>query len=64
MHTKSRESFSDLFHGFLEKTFPPDLMESYNLKDPIEPPLKPYIFLMPRHGLIFDYRFIKEVSYV
>ncbi|XP_043799961.1 dynein axonemal heavy chain 7-like isoform X2 [Apis laboriosa] len=60
LHTKSRESFSNLFRGFLEKTFPPDLIESYKLKVPIDPPLKPYIFLMPRHGLIFDYRFIKE----
>ncbi|XP_026297252.1 dynein heavy chain 7, axonemal isoform X2 [Apis mellifera] len=60
IHTKSRESFSNLFRGFLEKTFPPDLIKSYKLKAPIDPPLKPYIFLMPRYGLIFDYRFIKE----
>ncbi|PBC30449.1 Dynein heavy chain 7, axonemal [Apis cerana cerana] len=60
VHTKSRENFSNLFRGFLEKTFPPDLIKSYKLKAPIDPPLKPYIFLMPRYGLIFDYRFIKE----
>ncbi|XP_053995911.1 dynein axonemal heavy chain 7-like isoform X3 [Hylaeus anthracinus] len=55
-----RERFSVLFRGFLEKDFPSDLMEEFGLPTSIEPPLRPYIFLMPRNGLVFDYRFIKE----
>ncbi|XP_078044753.1 dynein axonemal heavy chain 7 isoform X4 [Augochlora pura] len=55
-----REPFSVLFRGFLEKEFPSNLMETFGLTKPIEPPLKPYIFVMPRDGLVFDYRFIKE----
>ncbi|KAF3422790.1 hypothetical protein E2986_04661 [Frieseomelitta varia] len=35
-------------------------LEIFGLPKPIEPPLKPYIFVMPRDGLVFDYRFIKE----
>nr|XP_034195921.1 dynein heavy chain 7, axonemal-like isoform X1 [Osmia lignaria] len=57
---KSRESFSMLFRGFLEKNFPTDLMETFELPGPIEAPLKPYIFVMPRDSLVFDYRFTKE----
>ncbi|XP_076646690.1 dynein axonemal heavy chain 7 [Halictus rubicundus] len=60
MKGQYREQFSVLYRGFLEKDFPPNLMETFRLPKPIEPPLKPYIFLMPRDGLVFDYRFIKE----
>ncbi|XP_076387685.1 dynein axonemal heavy chain 7 [Megachile rotundata] len=56
----SRESFSMLFRGFLEKNFPLNLMETFELVEPIQPPLRPYIFVMPRDNLVFDYRFIKE----
>ncbi|XP_076302983.1 dynein axonemal heavy chain 7 [Lasioglossum baleicum] len=55
-----REQFNILYRGFLEKDFPPSLMELFGLTKPIEPPLKPYIFLMPRDRSVFDYRFIKE----
>ncbi|XP_076227546.1 dynein axonemal heavy chain 7 isoform X3 [Nomia melanderi] len=55
-----RERFSILFRGLLEKDFPPSLLEILGFTKSIEPPLKPYIFLMPRDGLVFDYRFIKE----
>ncbi|XP_050489817.1 dynein axonemal heavy chain 7-like isoform X1 [Bombus huntii] len=57
---KSRERFSVLFRGFLERDFPVDLIEMFKLPKPIKPPLKPYIFIMPRDGLVFDYKFIKE----
>lgn len=57
-----REPFSTLFRGFLERDFPASLMETFGLPEQIKPPLRPYIFVMPRDGLVFDYRFIKEVS--
>ncbi|XP_017763577.1 PREDICTED: dynein heavy chain 7, axonemal-like [Eufriesea mexicana] len=60
LNGKSRERFSVLFRGFLERIFPSDLLETFQLPKPIEPPLKPYIFVMPRDGLVFDYKFIKE----
>ncbi|XP_076664543.1 dynein axonemal heavy chain 7 [Andrena cerasifolii] len=55
-----REPFSTLFRGFLERDFPTSLMETFGLPELIKPPLKPYIFVMPRDGLVFDYRFVKE----
>ncbi|XP_076179047.1 dynein axonemal heavy chain 7 isoform X1 [Ptiloglossa arizonensis] len=60
LEANSRERFSVLFRGFLERDFPSNLMETFGLPASIEPPLRPYIFLMPRHGLVFDYRFVKE----
>lgn len=62
LEAKYRESFSILFCGLLEKEFPLVLMNIYQLQEPIPPPLKPYIFIMPKHNLVFDYRFIKEVN--
>ncbi|KAG7196964.1 hypothetical protein KM043_000229 [Ampulex compressa] len=55
-----REHFSVLFRGLLEREFPTELMEKFRLIDRIEPPTKPYIFVMPKENLVFDYRFIKE----
>lgn len=60
LEPKGREQFSLLFRGLLEKEFPINLQELFNL-DKISPPTKPYIFIMPKDGLVFDYRFIKEV---
>ncbi|CAK9824900.1 Dynein axonemal heavy chain 7 [Anthophora retusa] len=60
LKVNSRERFSVLFRGFLERSFPPNLVEAFQLRDPIEPPLKPYIFVMPRDALVFDYKFFKE----
>ncbi|XP_044576956.1 dynein axonemal heavy chain 7 [Cotesia glomerata] len=59
LESKGREQFSLLFRGLLEKEFPINLQELFNL-DKISPPTKPYIFIMPKDGLVFDYRFIKE----
>ncbi|EFN66875.1 Dynein heavy chain 7, axonemal [Camponotus floridanus] len=60
LETKYREQFSILFRGLLEKEFPLALMNQFQLQELIPPPLKPYIFVMPKHHLVFDYRFIKE----
>ncbi|KAK0178126.1 hypothetical protein PV328_002104, partial [Microctonus aethiopoides] len=55
-----REEFSILFRGLLEKEFPQNLQDIFQLPERILPPTKPYIFIMPKDGLVFDYRFIKE----
>ncbi|XP_018345947.1 PREDICTED: dynein heavy chain 7, axonemal-like [Trachymyrmex septentrionalis] len=60
LEAKSKESFSILFRGLLEKEFPQTLMKIYQLEEPVPPPLKPYIFIIPKYKLVFDYRFIKE----
>ncbi|XP_024941329.1 dynein heavy chain 7, axonemal [Cephus cinctus] len=60
LEAKCREKFSLLFHGLLEKEFPVALLTQFQLTEPIPPPIKPYIFIMPKDGLVFDYRFIKE----
>lgn len=62
LEAKYREQFSILFRGLLEKEFPLALMNQFQLQEPVAPPLKPYIFVMPKHHLVFDYRFIKEVN--
>ncbi|KAL0118214.1 hypothetical protein PUN28_009103 [Cardiocondyla obscurior] len=60
LEAKYKEQFSILFHGLLEKEFPLTLMNTFQLQEPIPPPLKPYIFIMPKYDSVFDYRFIKE----
>lgn len=62
LEAKYREQFSLLFYGLLEKEFPLSLMMQFQITEPIPAPLKPYIFVMPKHHLVFDYRFIKEVN--
>lgn len=62
LEAKYKEQFSILFHGLLEKEFPLALMKIFKLPESVPPPLKPYIFIMPKHNLVFDYRFIKEVN--
>ncbi|XP_043277906.1 dynein axonemal heavy chain 7-like [Venturia canescens] len=60
LEAPDREKFSILFRGLLEKEFPARLIELYELPEPVNPPAKPYIFVMPKDGLVFDYKFIKE----
>ncbi|XP_012251165.2 dynein axonemal heavy chain 7-like isoform X2 [Athalia rosae] len=60
LESRYRMKFSRLFRGLLEKEFPVALLEEYRLSEPVEPPIKPYIFVMPKDGLVFDYRFIRE----
>ncbi|KAK2577836.1 hypothetical protein KPH14_001102, partial [Odynerus spinipes] len=56
----SRETFSIFFRGFMEREFPVDLLNKYQLAESVPQPEKPYIFVMPKDNLVFDYRFIKE----
>ncbi|XP_032686024.1 dynein heavy chain 7, axonemal-like isoform X4 [Odontomachus brunneus] len=60
LEAKYREQFSIMFRGLLEKEFPIALMNEFQMKEPVPAPLKPYIFVMPKHQLVFDYRFLKE----
>lgn len=62
LEAKHRVQFSILFRGLLEREFPVVLMNEIQLTEPVPPPSKPYIFVMPKDHLVFDYRFIKEVS--
>ncbi|XP_020293119.1 dynein heavy chain 7, axonemal-like [Pseudomyrmex gracilis] len=55
-----RPQFSILFRGLLAREFPTDLMDVFQLEEPVPQPLKPYIFIMPKDRLVFDYRFIRE----
>lgn len=61
MDSASREKFSTLFRGLLEKEFPAKLKSDFGLLENIPPPVKNYIFTIPTDGLVFDYKFIKEV---
>lgn len=62
LNYSSREQFSILFHGLLQKEFPEKLKEKFRLPDHlVYPPLKPYIYTIPEQATVFDYRFIKEV---
>lgn len=61
LEARYREQFSIMFRGLLEKEFPIALMNEFQMKEPVPAPLKPYIFVMPKHQLVFDYRFLKEV---
>lgn len=62
LDTESREKFSVLFRGLLEREFPAKLHETLDIPFEIEKPEKPYIFIMPTGETVFDYRFIKEVK--
>jgi dynein heavy chain len=59
---ESREKFSELFRALMEKNYPEELNEKYKIPVELRPqPLaKPFIFTIPKAGLVFDYRFIKE----
>ena len=63
LDTQGRARFNILFRGLLEKEFPEALQEEFGLPMNVKPPLKPYIFPIPVQGLVYDYRFIKEVGY-
>ncbi|XP_071441952.1 dynein axonemal heavy chain 7 [Hetaerina americana] len=60
LDSDSRTKFDTLFRGLLLKDFPEDLKIQFDINKEIPPPLKPYIFLMPTQGSVFDYKFIKE----
>lgn len=54
--------FSELFRGLLQKDFPAEIYEIYQIPEEFYVPSlpKPYIFSIPPGGTVFDYRFIKE----
>ncbi|XP_034234713.1 dynein heavy chain 7, axonemal isoform X2 [Thrips palmi] len=60
LDSASREKFSTLFRGLLEKEFPAKLKSDFGLLENVPPPVKNYIFTIPTDGQVFDYKFIKE----
>ena len=61
LFTESKEKFDLLFRGLLERDFPISTLESLNLPFEIAPSTKPYIYVIPTAGSVFDYKYIKEV---
>lgn len=62
LDTQSRVKFSELFRALTEKVFPPELNEKFGIPTELQVGnlSKPFIFQIPKQGLVFDYRFIKE----
>lgn len=62
LNERSREKFSELFHAIASKEFPQELDVQLNIPEELRVPnlVKPYIFVIPKGGTVFDYRFIKE----
>ncbi|VEN46856.1 unnamed protein product [Callosobruchus maculatus] len=56
----SREKFSMLFRGLLEREFPEKIKTTLGIPFDINKPEKPYIFTLPVGETVFDYRFLKE----
>jgi len=59
LDTKSRIKFNLLFRALLENKFPKKV--AYALNIPLElcpSPDKPYTNLIPKDGLVFDYRYV------
>lgn len=50
-----------MFRGLLEKEFPEKVLEVLGYPREIAKPEKQYIFSIPKEGMVYDYRFIKEV---
>ncbi|XP_045510942.1 dynein axonemal heavy chain 7 [Colias croceus] len=60
LEANSRPKFDMMFRGLLEKEFPEKVIEALNYPREIPKPEKQYIFSLPKEGLVYDYRFIKE----
>ncbi|CAH2067322.1 unnamed protein product, partial [Iphiclides podalirius] len=56
----SRLKFDMMFRGLLEKEFPDKVIQALGYPRQIAKPEKQYIFTIPKDGLVYDYRFIKE----
>ncbi|XP_049887204.1 dynein axonemal heavy chain 7-like [Pectinophora gossypiella] len=60
LEASGRPKFDIMFRGLLEKEFPEKVRLSLGYPKPISKPDKPYIFTLPKEGLVYDYRYIKE----
>ncbi|CAB3230574.1 unnamed protein product [Arctia plantaginis] len=56
----SRPRFDMMFRGLLDKEFPEKVIEILGYHKQIAKPEKQYIFTIPKEGMVFDYRYIKE----
>lgn len=61
IETSGRSTFDMLFRGLLEKEFPEEVKLKLGYPSDINKPEKNYIFTIPKDGLVYDYRYIKEV---
>lgn len=50
-----------MYRALLEKELPRNVIAKFNYPHEIEKPEKNYIFVIPKDGLVYDYRYIKEV---
>ncbi|XP_055917464.1 dynein axonemal heavy chain 7 [Eupeodes corollae] len=62
LDSASRDKFSIVFRGLMEKIFPVSVYGTFSIPDELQVPAltKPFIFPIPKPGSVFDYRFIKE----
>ncbi|XP_026726846.1 dynein heavy chain 7, axonemal [Trichoplusia ni] len=60
LEADSRPKFDMMFRGLLEKEFPEKIKDALGYHKEILKPEKQYIFIIPKEGLVYDYRFIKE----
>ncbi|KAF9413227.1 hypothetical protein HW555_008507 [Spodoptera exigua] len=60
LESAGRPKFDLLFRGLLEKDFPEKIKTTLGMPKVIAKPEKQYIFVIPKEGTVYDYRFIKE----
>ncbi|XP_066592221.1 dynein axonemal heavy chain 7-like [Prorops nasuta] len=60
LEPKYRAKFNILFRALLEREFPLKIMQEFQLTEAVPPPLRPFIFVMPKQNSVFDYRFLRE----
>lgn len=58
--TAHREWFSMLFRALVDRKFPEEVRNRFNIPPEIGDPEKPYVIPLPITGTVFDYKFIKE----
>lgn len=62
LNEAGREKFSEVFRALSNKEFPENLNNALSVPEELRVPVlaKPFIFVIPKGGTVFDYRFIKE----
>lgn len=62
LNEAGRERYSELFRAISVKDFPAELVDQLRIPEELQVPnlARPYIFVIPKGGTVFDYRFIKE----